>query len=371
MSASAGKILVVDDEKGIRDFVTNVLRPAGYEVTTADCGDNALGLLGDGHEIVLTDLDMPGRTNGAELTRRAKAETNADVIIMTGFPDLSSAIHAVREGAYDYLVKPLSPEALRMAIDRCASRRRLSKELERERALRAELKKAYEDLSQMAKVRELFGQFATPEVAKFVLEHSEDFWKRGERREVTVLFADVRSFTPFAARVSPEEAVRSLNQIFEVIVGAVQEQGGAVNKFMGDGLMAIFGAPQPLADHAIAAVRAAVKARTMLQFLASTEDGILPMGYALNTGEVLAGCLGAKGRSEYSVIGSAVNMAARIEKVAGPGEIILAPETAGRVAQFFELEERPPVTLAGFPDPVTVSMLLGPKPGAFPAPTPH
>ncbi len=371
MSASLTKLLVVDDDRGIRDFVTVALKDGPYNITTVECGDDALPLLGDGYEIVLTDLDMPGNTNGAELTRRTRAETNADVIIMTGYPDLSSAIHAVREGAYDYLVKPLTPETLRMALERCVTRRRLSRELEREKALRAELKKAYEDLSRMEKVRDLFGQFATPEVAKFVMEHPSDFWKRGERREVTVLFADARRFTPFAARVPPEEAVRALNQIFEVLVGAVQEQGGAVNKFMGDGLMAIFGAPHVLPDHAAAAARAAVKARAMLQFLSSSEHPILQMGYALNTGEVLAGCVGAKGRTEYSVIGSAVNMAARIEKIAGPGEILLAPETAGRVAALFELENRPPISLAGFDEPVVLSALLDPKAGAFPAATAH
>lgn len=363
------KILVVDDEKTMRDLASQTLGAAGYEVETAASGDEALERFSGNVEIVLTDLDMPGSVNGVELTRRVRAKSTTDVLIMTGFPDLSTAIQAVREGAYDYLVKPFSPDTLRMAIDRCASKRGLSKELERERALREELDRAYTELSSMQKVRDLFGQFTTPEVARFVLDHPDDFWKRGQRREVTILFADVRGFTPYAGRVSPEEAVRALNQIFEVLVDAIQERGGVVNKFLGDGLMAIFGAPQDLPDHAAAAARAALKARTILQFIGSSVPGeeALAVGFALNTGEVLAGCVGSKERTEYSVIGSAVNLAARIEKVSGPREIIMGPETAASVQAFFELDPKGAVKFAGFPEPVPLWSLIAPKPGAFPA----
>lgn len=355
-------VLIVDDEKSMRDLASRTLKEAGYTVATASNGDEALKLVPGDFEIVLTDLDMPGSLTGVDLTKRVREKTTIDVIIMTGFPDLSTAIEAVREGAYDYLVKPFSPDTLRMAIDRCAAKRGLSKELERERLLREELKRAYSELSSMQKVRDLFGQFTTPEVAKFVMDHPDDFWKRGERREVTILFADVRQFTPYAARVQPEEAVHSLNQIFEVLVAAVREEGGEVNKFMGDGLMAIFGAPRDVPDHAIAATRAALKARAMFQFLGAGAEG-LEVGFAVNTGEVIAGCVGAKDRTEYSVIGSAVNLAARIEKVSGPREIILGPETASRVENLFKLEPKGAVDLHGFSEPVELWLLVGPKPG--------
>lgn len=360
-------VLVVDDEKGMREMAAQSLRAGGYDVTVASSADEALENLKPDLEIVLTDLDMPGSMNGVGLTQRIRRTSTIDVLIMTGFPDLSTAIQAVREGAYDYLVKPFSPDTLRMAIDRCAHKRRLSKDLERERTLRAELDRAYGELSRMEKVRELFGQFTTPEVAKFVMENPTDFWKRGDRREVTVLFADVRDFTPYAGRVPPEEAVGTLNHFFEVLVGAVQDQGGVVNKFLGDGLMAIFGAPQPRPDHALAAARAAHKARAMLQFMTPTDpaQGSLRLGFSLNTGEVLAGCLGGRDRTEYSVIGSAVNLAARMEKAAGPGEIILGPDTADRVREAFDLESRGSTLFPGFEMAVELWALVGPKAGAY------
>jgi adenylate cyclase len=195
-----------------------------------------------------------------------------------------------------------------------------------------------------------------------------DFWKRGERREVTVLFADVRKFTEYSGRVTPEAAVRTLNEVFEILVECIQGEGGVVNKFMGDGLMAFFGAPAELPGHPLAAARAAHKARQMLQFLSRPDgaggDGLPRLGFALNTGEVLAGCVGAKGRTEYSIIGQPVNMAARIEKVAGPMEIILAPATARRVESDFDLRGRGPVALNGFAEPVELWELVGPRNGS-------
>lgn len=353
------KVLVVDDDKSARDFAARVLADAGYEVSSVDSGTAAIARMGDGFEIVVTDLDMPGGPNGVAVTEAVRRATAADVLIMTAFPDLSTAIHAVRAGAYDYLVKPFSPDTLRLAVDRCASRRRLSKELERERSLREQLARAYDELSQMQKVRDLFGQFMTPEVVKFVSEHPDDFRTRGDRRVVTVMFVDVRGFTPYAARVSPEEAVGTLNQYFELLVGAVQDNGGVVNKFLGDGLMAVFGAPQPNPRHALDAVWAAHKARTLLQFLPPETD--LQLGFAINTGEVVAGCLGAKNRTEYSVIGSPVNLAARMEKAARPGDILVGPETARLVADEFNVEPLPPSSFAGFAEPISLGSVTGPR----------
>jgi class 3 adenylate cyclase/FixJ family two-component response regulator len=357
-------ILVVDDEERLRRLCAEVLLGAGYQVRTAAGGDEALPLLKDGVDILLTDLDMPGSIGGVELMRRAKAIGPVDVVIMTAFPDVNSTIEAIKGGAYDYLVKPFAAETLRIAVDRCAERRRLSSELQREKHLRERLDQAIEELSRMGRVRDIFGQFTTPEVVKLVLDHPDDFWKRGERREVTVLFADVRKFTPFARRVPPEQAVQSLNGVFEVLVSCITLEGGMVNKFMGDGLMALFGAPAPLDDHAMAAAKAAYRARQMLAFLAQNSDpDALRVGFALNTGDVLAGCLGVRERVEYSVIGQAVNLAARMEKLAAPDEVLLAPETASRVEKFFDLEPRGSHALDGFPEPVTLHRLLHPKPG--------
>lgn len=350
------KILVVDDDDGVRDIGARFLKAAGYQVTSVESGDAAVRRLAEGWDIVLSDIDMPGEVRGNEMVRRVRKETAADILLMTAYPELSTAVEALRDGAYDYIMKPFNEETLLASVRRCAEKRQLSRELAREKALRAELEKAQ-------RVKEVFGQFVTPEVARFALGQSGDFWKRGSRQSVTVLFADVRKFTPFAGRVPPEEVVEALNGIFSRVTEAVQREGGILNKFMGDGLLAIFGAPLPLPDHAAAAARAALAARAAVEAWAKEREaaGLHPLriGIGLNSGEVVAGCLGSKDRTEYSVIGHAVNLSARLEEQAAPGQILVGPDTASTLAARFRLGDPLALRLAGVQDPLAARELLG------------
>jgi len=359
------KILVVDDEAPILDICDQALRRAGYEVRTAGSGEEALPLLDQGWDIVLTDFTMPGKVDGGRLMWYVRSAGDADILIMTAYPSLDMAVQAVRGGAFDYLIKPFSIDTLLLAVKRCAYKRELSQELAREKILREELDQAYTRLEQMEEVRETFGQFVTPEVAKFVLAHPQDYWKRGERKIVTVMFADVRGFTPFSARVTPEEVVRALNEIFAPVIEAVHQEGGILNKFIGDGIMALFGVPVPKEDHAQAAARAAIRARDAIEALSEPrrKQHLQPLqiGIGVNTGEVVAGCVGTKERAEYSVIGHAVNLAARLEKTAAPGQILLGPETGQLLRGAFDLSGTITLKLSGLPEPVPVSELIGPK----------
>jgi len=214
-------------------------------------------------------------------------------------------------------------------------------------------------------VKHTFGQFVTPEVADFVLTHPDEFWKRGERKRVSILFTDVRSFSSFSARVSPEEVVRALNDIFVPIIEAVQHEGGTVNKFIGDGLMALFGAPIPNEDHALSAARAALRARDAIEALAASRHELkqapLRIGIGVNSGEVVAGSVGTRERVEYTVIGHAVNLAARLEEAAAPGQILLGPETVAAIKERFDLSGTITLKLPGIPEPVPVTELLGEK----------
>lgn len=359
------KVLVVDDEASIRDICNQALSDAGYEVRTAASGEEALPLLAQGWDIVLTDFAMPGKVDGSELMWRARSAGDADVILITGYPTLDTAVEALRGGAFDYLIKPFSVDTLLMAVKRCASKRELSEELAREKILREELDQAYTRLELIELVRETFGQFVTPEVAQFVLAHPQDYWKRGERKLVTVLFADVRSFTPFSAKVQPEEVVSALNEIFVLVIDAVQREGGILNKFIGDGLMALFGAPVPHDGHARAAARAALRARDTVEALSETRRTLghhpLRIGIGLNTGEVVAGCIGTRERAEYSVIGHAVNLGARLEEIAASGQILVGPETCKALGGEFELSGTVTLKLAGILEPVPITELIGTK----------
>ena len=156
------KIIVVEDEAPIRRLCERALTQAGYACATAASGEEALKKLSADCDLVLTDLTMPGEVDGLEVLRQTKARTSADVILMTGFPELDSAVKAMRDGAYDYLIKPVSLDGLILTVDRCLEKRRLSAELSREKALRTELERAHLGLLQLEKVKETFGRFVTP-----------------------------------------------------------------------------------------------------------------------------------------------------------------------------------------------------------------
>lgn len=349
-------VLVTDDEAQIRRLCERALTSAGYRVTLAESGEDAVRRLTSDLEIVLTDLTMPGAVNGIEVIRQVRRSGSADVILMTAFPELDTAVAALREGAYDYLVKPFTVDVLLTAVRRCADKRALSAELERERRLRRELQLAHDRLTQMEKVKELFGRFATPEIAQFMLEKPQDQWKRAERRTATVLFADVRRFTPFAERATPEETVNALEDVLACAIDAIHREGGVLNKFIGDGLLAIFGAPIPQERHAEAAARAALAIRDGAEALARRRaaQGRTPLriGIGVSTGEMFAGCIGTKDRAEYTVIGHAVNVGARLQEAAEPGQILVSPQTGERLGAGFSLKPIQPVVLKGVASPL-------------------
>jgi adenylate cyclase len=181
-------------------------------------------------------------------------------------------------------------------------------------------------LAERQRLQVAFGTYVDPALAKRLLEQGDDVFT-GERREVTVMFVDIRDFTPFAEANSAEDTVARLNALFEIVVPTVVDAGGHINKFLGDGALAVFGAPNDLADHADAAVKAAV----LIQGLVGERfSGALRIGVGINTGKVIAGTIGAAGKLEFTLIGDAVNVAARVEqltKTTGDA-ILLTEETA-------------------------------------------
>jgi class 3 adenylate cyclase len=163
-------------------------------------------------------------------------------------------------------------------------------------------------LSEREALREAFGSYVDPEVAQRVLEEGELL--EGQEREVTVMFVDVRDFTPFAERSSARETVTFLNGFFDAVVPVVVGCGGHANKFLGDGLLCVFGAPERREDHADRALECAqqIAARVDERF-----HGEVRIGIGLNSGPVVVGSVGGGGRLEFAVIGDTVNVAARVE----------------------------------------------------------
>jgi adenylate cyclase len=187
-------------------------------------------------------------------------------------------------------------------------------------ALAASFNRMQAGLIERQRLQAAFGTYVDPALAGRLLEQGDDIFT-GERRQVTVMFVDIRDFTPFAEANTAEDTVARLNALFEIVVPAVVDAGGHVNKFLGDGALAVFGAPNDLADHADAAVSAAV---LIHRLVAERFGGALRIGIGINTGVVIAGTIGGGGKLEFTLIGDTVNVAARVEQLTKTtGDLIL------------------------------------------------
>jgi class 3 adenylate cyclase len=165
-------------------------------------------------------------------------------------------------------------------------------------------------LAERRRLHAAFGTYVDPALAAKLLEQGDDVFT-GERRKVTVMFIDIRDFTPYAETHTAEDTVARLNALFEIVVPAVVDAGGHVNKFLGDGALAVFGAPNDISDHADAAVQTALTIHRLVDERFAQE---LRIGIGINTGVVIAGTIGGGGKLEFTIIGDAVNVASRVEQ---------------------------------------------------------
>ena len=201
-------------------------------------------------------------------------------------------------------------------------------------ALASSFNRMQAGLVERQRLQAAFGTYVDPALATRLLEQGDEVFT-GERREVTVMFVDIRDFTPFAEANGAEDVVARLNTLFEIVVPAVVDAGGHVNKFLGDGALAVFGAPNDLAHHADAALGAAV---LIHRRVAERFDGGLRIGIGINTGVVIAGTIGGAGKLEFTLIGDTVNVAARVEQLTKTtGDVILV---TGHTVE--ALDARPP-----------------------------
>lgn len=220
-------------------------------------------------------------------------------------------------------------------------------------------------LEERERLRAAFGSYVDPEVAQRVLDEGEML--EGEEVEVTVLFIDIRDFTPFAESASAAEAVARLNEFFELVVPCLMEHGGHANKFVGDGVLGVFGAPERMPDHADRALEAACKIASLVEERFGERLGI---GIGINSGPVIVGSIGGGGRLEFTVIGDPVNVAARVERLTREtGDVILLTEATRCLLtrEHADLEERGSLPIKGKSDGVAVWSARGPASAANPA----
>lgn len=318
--AGSGRILVVDDDPLNRKLLAKSLERDGHEVHVAAGGAECLATLATTPvDVVLLDILMPD-LDGFQVLERIKDDPelrHIPVVMISGLEDIESVVRCIEMGAEDFLPKPFDPVILRARVNAGLDRMRLY-QLERDR------------------VRDVFARFLPETVVDEVLARSGGELRLGAERMVgTVMFTDLRSFTTFAERADAEQVIEVLNRYLGDMGGAVLDHGGTLVDYMGDGIMAAFGAPIPTDDHAdraIAAAREMVRERLPAFNAWLVAEGIcggFGMGVGLNTGPVMSGNVGSERRLEYTVIGDTVNTASRIEALTKevPFPVLIADET--------------------------------------------
>jgi adenylate cyclase len=316
---AGGRVLVVDDDRINRMLLTRSLEHEGHRVRCAENGAEALELLHDDPcDVVLLDIVMP-ELDGVSVLEHMKGDPglqDVPVIMISGVDDTESVVRCIEIGADDYLPKPFDPVLLRARISAGLTKKRLH-ELERER------------------LRGVFARFLPETMVDEVLLRTDgDLRLGGVRLVSTALFADLRGFTGFAERTPPDDVIAVLNRYFGEMSDAVLDNGGTLVAFLGDGLIAVFGAPIECDDHADRAVAAA---REMLEVRLPRFNrwlrehgygGRFRMGIGMSSGPLMSGNVGSERRLEYTAIGDTVNTASRLEAMTKTtGRSILVAES--------------------------------------------
>lgn len=218
-------------------------------------------------------------------------------------------------------------------------------------------------LREKEKIKRAFSSYVARQVVDEILKNPDEIMVSGARRDVTVIFCDMRGFTPLAERLPPEEVVAALNDFYSLMIDTTIKHDGSINKFLGDAVMAIFGAPVAYADHCLRAIKTALAmqrgvAELSLKRVAQGKDP-MAIGIGISAGEVVAGTVGTESQMEYTVIGDKVNLAARLESNAKPGQILVSESTYRQVADKIDAHCLGVMSVKGKEEEVTVYEIVG------------
>ncbi len=346
------KVLLVDDNDGNRELVGLQLNRLGIEVAEARTGNEALAALATKSiDLVLLDLILPD-INGYDLLRRIKQDKNwrhLAIIIISGVKDEQSALRCLEAGASDYIVKPVNATLLRARVSALLERKVWE---DKEAAYLSNLEASYDF------IRKVFGRYLSNDVMQRLLYDGDGLTLGGERREVSILLADIRSFSVISQQISPEDCVRLLNNYFAVMTDIIMSYQGTVDEFIGDGILAIFGAPvsdELHSDHAVACGLEMQRAVPMVNAF-NRENGLpdIDIGIGINSGSVVVGNVGSELRTKYGVVGHNVNIASRIESCTVGGQVLASADTLERMQATPEWRKMLEVDVKGSNEPLKI-----------------
>jgi class 3 adenylate cyclase len=367
MNQDGAAILVVDDNEDNLYTLTQRLRREGYtSLTTASDGRRALELLrAQAFDLVLLDVMMP-ELNGYQVLEALKADERLrtiPVIMISAIDELESVIRCIELGAADYLPKPFNPTLLRARIGACLEKKRLHDQLaEWARTLEDRVREKVAEVERLGRLKRFF----SPQLAELIVAGGAEDPLTTHRREITVVFLDLRGFTAFAETAEPEEVMRVLREYHAAMGQVIVEHEGTLERFTGDGMMIFFNDPVPVPKPAERALRMAVAMRERVVELGAAwrKRGYdLGLGVGIAEGYATIGAIGFEGRWDYGAIGTVTNLAARLCAEAKGGQILVSSRVAGAVDGLAKLEELGTLTLKGLLRPVPTFNVVGLEPG--------
>lgn len=327
------RLLVVDDNEMNRDMLSRRLKGKGYIVEVAEDGQQALDMLGkDPFDLILLDVMMPG-ISGIDVlraVRQTRSRADLPIIMATAKDQSDDIVEALKLGANDYVTKPID---FPVCLARVQSQLALKRAQDQVKRLNAGLARR-NDL-----IKATFGRYLSDEVVDQILEAPGGARLGGDKRTVTILMSDLRGFSALSERLPPEQVVRIINNYLATMTEVIKKHKGTIDEFIGDAILAIFGAPVGREDDAKRATACAVEMQLAMhsvnEYNRKNDLPEIEMGIALHTGEVIVGNIGSEQRAKYGVVGTAVNLTSRIETYTIGGQILISDATfhaAGRAA---------------------------------------
>ncbi len=338
------RVLVVDDDWLNRDVLANYFTHMGAEVTLAPDGFKALeAATSNPPDLIMMDMQMP-HMDGIEACGYLKSNPATQfipIVVVTAMESDETRTRALAAGADDYITKPYSSTLL----------------MTRARAL-LKIKHLTDQLNARTHLlRQVLNRYVAEEVADTILTDPErQLQLGGETRTVTVLFADIRGFSAFTERHTAAEVVEVLNRVFAALTRVIFKHEGTFDKYLGDAVMAFYGAPVTQRDHPLRAVQTALEMQGVFADLARAEPRLagLGLGVGLHSGEATVGNVGTEKVMDYTVIGDVVNVAKRLTEEAAAGQILMGEATFSHVADIVEAEPLGPRLIRGRSEAVTV-----------------
>lgn len=330
------KVLAVDDNPDNVELIHDIVSSLGYEVVKAFDGPQALAIVeAEQPDLILLDVNMPGMSGFDVVSHLKSHEITAKipVILLTALADVDYRVEGLDLGADDYLTKPYSPREL---IARIETRLRAKTETDHLR-----------ETQQI--IRQTFERFVSASVVDQLLHDPSRIKLGGKLQEVTVFFADIQDFTATAEDTDPETLLSILNQYHELIVEIILSNKGTIDKFIGDGVMALYNTPLELHDHPLCAVRSACQIRDALsEFHGQFEPRFRwKINFGIHTGMAVVGNVGSPQIMDFTAVGDTVNIAARLQALSDNGQILISQGTYEQISPYVQARMIGPVSFKG------------------------